>query len=102
MGGYHILADARRDDVVAELRRRKKRPSQPFAVMALDLDVAKALVELDEKAAKLLTSPQRPIVLLPKREDSPVSPLVSPGLDKEGVFLLYNTFSCRILGVNSP
>jgi len=97
VGGYHIFADAQRDDVVAELRRRKKRPSQPFAVMALDLDVAKALVELDEKAAELLTSPQRPIVLLPKREDSPVSPLVSPGLDKEGVFLPYTALQYLLL-----
>ena len=97
VGGYHIFAEAQRDDVVAELRRRKKRPSQPFAVMALDLDVAKALVEVDEKAAELLTSPQRPIVLLPKREDSPVSPLVSPGLDKEGVFLPYTALQYLLL-----
>jgi hydrogenase maturation protein HypF len=97
IGGYHVFANARRDDVVAELRRRKRRPSQPFAVMALDLDVAKALVELDEKAAELLTSPQRPIVLLPKREDSPVSPLVSPGLDKEGVFLPYTALQYLLL-----
>jgi hydrogenase maturation protein HypF len=61
--------------------------------MALDLDVAKALVEVDENAAKLLISPQRPIVLLPKREDSPVS----PGLDKEGVFLPYTALQYLLL-----
>lgn len=97
VGGYHIFAKATDDSVVAELRRRKRRPSQPFAVMALDLRVAERLVHIDEKAAGLLTSPQRPIVLLPKREDSPASPLVSPGLDKEGVFLPYTALQYLLL-----
>lgn len=97
VGGYHIFAKATDDSTVAELRRRKRRPSQPFAVMALDLEVAGRLVYVDEKAAELLTSPQRPIVLLPKREGSPVSPLVSPGLDKEGVFLPYTALQYILL-----
>lgn len=97
IGGYHIFARATDDSVVAELRRRKRRPSQPFAVMALDLRVAERLVHIDERAASLLTSPQRPIVLLPKKEDSPISPLVAPGLDKEGVFLPYTALHYLLL-----
>ncbi len=89
VGGYHIAALASSDDVVLKLRRRKKRPEKPFAIMALDVETASKLVYIDEEAKRLLQSPMRPIVLLPKREDSPASKYVSPGLDREGVFLPY-------------
>ncbi len=89
LGGYHIAALATDDDVVIKLRRRKNRPSKPFAVMVLDIDVASEVVELDDSAVKLLLSMERPIVLLPKRRDSPISKHVSPGLNTEGIFLPY-------------
>jgi len=97
VGGYHIAALASSDDVVLKLRRRKKRPTQPFAVMALDLDIAGRLVELNDSAKDLLKSPQRPIVLLPKKPDTPVSKYVSPNLDKEGVFLPYTALHYLLL-----
>ncbi len=89
LGGYHIAALASDDDVVLRLRARKARPQKPFAVMALDEVVVNKLCYVDGYAVELLKSPERPIVLLPKREDSPVSKYVSPGLDVEGVFLPY-------------
>jgi len=97
VGGYHIMALATEDSVVAELRKRKRRPQQPFAVMVLDIERATQLIYIDKKATELLKSPRRPIVLLPKREDSPVSPLVSPGLDMEGVFLPYTALQYLLL-----
>ncbi len=89
LGGYHIAAKASSDDVLLELRRRKGRPRKPFAVMGLDTDVISRLVVLDDEAVELLNSPQSPILLLPKREDTPASPLTSPGLPWEGVFRAY-------------
>ncbi|MCD6341078.1 MAG: carbamoyltransferase HypF [Desulfurococcales archaeon] len=89
LGGYHIAALATDDDVVIKLRRRKNRPSKPFAVMVLDIDVASKVVELSDSAVKLLLSMERPIVLLPKKKDSPISKYVSPGLNTEGIFLPY-------------
>ncbi|MEM4731739.1 MAG: carbamoyltransferase HypF [Desulfurococcaceae archaeon] len=97
VGGYHLAALATDDDVVATLRIRKKRPTQPFAIMALGVEIASRLVELTPRAVAILKSPQRPIVLLPKVEDSPVSPLVSPNLDKEGVFLPYSPLHFLLL-----
>ncbi len=89
IGGYHIAALASDDDVVMRLRIRKSRPQQPFAVMALDLEVASKLVYLDDKSVKLLTSIQRPIVLLPIRETANISKFIAPGLKHLGIFLPY-------------
>ncbi len=89
IGGYHIATLATDDNVVLKLRERKKRPQKPFAIMALNTMVLERLVYLNNLARKVLESPQKPIVLLPKKEDTPVSKYVSPGLDVEGVFLPY-------------
>ncbi len=97
VGGYHIACLASDDGVVVELRRRKRRPTKPFAVMAIDVEVAGRLVELSIEGARLLKSPQRPIVLLPKRESSPVSKYVSPGMSHEGVFLPYTALHYLLL-----
>ncbi|HIC98137.1 MAG TPA: carbamoyltransferase HypF, partial [Pyrodictiaceae archaeon] len=73
LGGFHIAALATDDDVVAELRRRKKRPQKPFAIMALNTDVASKIVYVDELARRLLESPESPILLLPARPGARVS-----------------------------
>jgi len=90
IGGFHIAALATDDDVVLELRRRKRRLQKPFALMALNIEVASRIVEIDSKAQKLLLSPHRPIVLLPERDNSGVSKHVAPGLDKQGVMIAYS------------
>lgn len=97
IGGYHIAVKASMDEPVENLRKRKKRPRKPFAVMTLDVETAGRLVELSDEAIRLLRSPERPILLLPKRENSPVSPLVSPGLPWEGVFTAYTGIHYLIL-----
>jgi len=89
IGGFHLAALASNDEVVEVLRERKRRPQKPFAVMALNVEVASRIAELSELHVALLTSPQRPIVLVPKRMPSPVSPLVAPGLSELGVMLPY-------------
>jgi len=97
IGGFHIAAKATDDKVVAELRKRKNRPTKPFAVMVLNLDVARSVVELNEEAERLLLSPQRPILLLPKKSGSPISPLTSPGMKYEGIFLPYTALHYLLL-----
>ncbi len=97
IGGYHIAALATSDDVVLKLRRRKNRPSKPFAIMGLDTSILKLLVHMSEDDERLLSSPQAPILLLPKRDDSPVSKHVSPGLSHEGVFVAYTPLHFLLL-----
>jgi len=98
IGGFHIATLATDDDVVLKLRERKRRPQKPFALMALDIDIVAKIVEVTPKAEEILRSPQRPIVLLNKREDSPVSKYVAPGLDTYGVMLPYTGIHYLLLG----
>ncbi len=97
VGGYHLAALATDDDVVLKLRRRKRRPTKPFAVMALDLDTATRAVVIGSEEAALLTSPQKPILLLTKRDNTPLSKYVSPGMKKEGIFLPYTALHYLLL-----
>jgi len=89
LGGYHLAADAAREDAVAALRARKHREDKPFAVLAADLDAASALCEVDDAAAALLSSRARPIVLLPRLPGSGVAAATAPGNRHLGVMLPY-------------
>ncbi len=89
LGGYQLVCDATRDDVVAALRARKRRPRKPFAVMAATLDMAHELGEISTVERVALTSRARPIVLLDRLASAPIADEVAPGLDRIGVFLPY-------------
>jgi hydrogenase maturation protein HypF len=89
LGGYHLAVDARNEAAAAALRARKHREDKPFAVMAAGLDEARQLGEADDAAAALLTSPRRPIVLLPRRPGA-VAAAVAPGNRALGVMLPYS------------
>ena len=95
VGGYHLLCDATRADAVARLRERKRRPEKPLAVMfpqegADGLESVRREVVLTETEASLLASPVRPIVLVRRRAQSALTPLIAPGLAEVGVLLPYS------------
>ncbi|HEX7105069.1 MAG TPA: carbamoyltransferase HypF [Acidothermaceae bacterium] len=87
LGGYQLVCDATRPDVVRRLRALKQRPAKPLAVMVADLQAAAEVAELTESERLLLRSPQRPIVLATARHDSPVTAVVSNGGGRIGLFL---------------
>ncbi|HEX4174364.1 MAG TPA: carbamoyltransferase HypF [Acidimicrobiales bacterium] len=89
LGGYHLACDARSDAAVERLRVRKRRVEKPFAVMVRDLGHAAALAELGEAERRLLASRQRPIVLVRRRAEAPLSALVAPGNPRVGLLLPY-------------
>jgi hydrogenase maturation protein HypF len=89
LGGYHLAADARSEQAAAALRARKHREDKPFAVMTAGLAQARLLCEVDGVAADLLTSRQRPIVLLPKLATAEIAAAVAPGNRYLGVMLPY-------------
>jgi hydrogenase maturation protein HypF len=89
LGGFHLACDATSPDAVARLRRRKRREEKPFAVMVLDLEAAGKYALLSPAERALLASTERPIVLVPAREGSPIAPEVSPDTPLVGLMLPY-------------
>jgi hydrogenase maturation protein HypF len=84
-GGMHIVC---RLEECGRLREWYRRPAKPFAVMFRDLDTVRRHADVDEQAEKLITSIQRPIVLLPRKAICPE--LLSPGLGTVGCYLPYS------------
>jgi len=90
LGGYHLACDARNAGAVARLRERKAREEKPFAVMAANWASVLPFAEVDHAARVLLTSRERPIVLLRKARDCDARLHgVAPGLAWLGVMLPY-------------
>ncbi len=89
LGGYQLACDATNAEAVAELRRRKRRPDKPFAVMLADEEQVLKHATPDEVERALLASTAAPIVLLPWREESDIVAGVAPGNRYLGVMLPY-------------
>ena len=95
-GGFHLVCDARSDAALRILRERKGRVDKPFAVMCRDLKTAKSLVEINESEEKLLTSKERPIVLLRKKPND-LSENIAPNNHFLGVMLPYSPLHFLLL-----
>jgi len=89
IGGIHIAAKTTDDHILETIRKRRRRPNQPFAIMSPGIDTIKTYAVISQEEEKLLTSWQKPIVLLRKSPNYYLSELVSPGLDTIGVMLPY-------------
>jgi hydrogenase maturation protein HypF len=89
LGGFHLAADARRDEAVRTLRARKGRVAKPFALMVRDLAEAERLAHLGDLEKTLLLSRERPIVLARRKPDAGVSAQVAPGHRFLGLMLPY-------------
>jgi hydrogenase maturation protein HypF len=89
LGGFHLACDATAPLSVQRLRERKRREVRPFAVMVRDVVAASQLALISEEEARLLTSVERPIVLLRKKPDAKLAPEVTGDNPLVGVFLPY-------------
>ncbi|MFO7593127.1 MAG: carbamoyltransferase HypF [Pseudomonadota bacterium] len=95
VGGYHLMCDARSDQAVERLRRRKARPHKPLAVMFPQsgwdgLSHIRQALQPTTKEADLLRSPLRPIVLCRKRHNDTLAFGVAPDLGEVGAMLPYS------------
>jgi len=90
LGGFHLACDAANTEAVQRLRKRKDRDLKPFAVMARDLDAATLLCSFkSDTEADCLTSRERPIILLDKREGHGLAEEIAPRNPCFGVMLPY-------------
>jgi hydrogenase maturation protein HypF len=88
LGGYHLAALASDAETVSRLRKQKKRPAKPFAVMFRDMESVGRHAHVSETERRLLTSPEAPIVLL-RRKGSGLPDELAPRNAFLGAFLPY-------------
>jgi len=90
LGAFHLAVDATNAQAVAELRRRKRRDTKPFAVMVKNLETARQYCFIDKYEESWLQSPAAPIVVLRSRFNEKLAgSVIHPGLDTLGLMLPY-------------
>lgn len=95
LGGFHLIVDARNEEAVVLLRRRKHREEKPFALMYPTLELVREHCDVAELEERLLGSPESPIVLLRRKRSairhpqSAIAPSVAPGNPYLGIMLPY-------------
>ena len=89
LGGFLLACDATNEEAVTELRKRKRRPHKPFALMVRDLAAARRLCEVSAEDELSLASPRKPIVILPRRPEARLAAGIAPGDNTLGVMLPY-------------
>jgi hydrogenase maturation protein HypF len=101
LGGFHLACDATDEAAVRELKARKRRPYKPLAVMFGDLQQARRECVIDDVEARLLESPEHPIVLVGWRGDAGQQP-VGGGERAPGRVVAEVAVNQRYLGVMLP
>jgi hydrogenase maturation protein HypF len=86
LGGFHLAVDAFNEEALEKLRKRKRRDKKPFALMMMDKATTKKHVHLSEEEDKLLSSAQRPIVIL-RRKSNILPDCIAPGNPNLGIML---------------
>ncbi|WP_116962971.1 carbamoyltransferase HypF [Fastidiosibacter lacustris] len=85
--GFRLILNAQDEQAISLLRKRKFRPQKPFALMSLNMESIKQYVMVGDKESTLLHLPQRPIVLLSKKENCKLPSSLAPGLNELGFML---------------
>jgi len=97
IGGFHLACDARDEELVLQLRRRKQRDEKPFAVMFPSERHIRDNCMVTEAELELLRSPRAPIVLLSKRASSSVASAAAPENPFIGSMLPYSPLHLLVL-----
>ncbi|MBI5894305.1 MAG: carbamoyltransferase HypF [Deltaproteobacteria bacterium] len=89
IGGFHLACDACNDNAVKRLREKKDRGNKPFAVMMPDIETIKMFCKVSPDEEMILKNPSRPIALLKKKKNIPISNLAAPENNYLGAMLPY-------------
>lgn len=90
LGGFHLLVDARSEDAVVELRRRKRREEKPLAVMFPSYEEVLRYCQASQLERQLLRVVESPIVLLRKLQiEDGLAPSIAPRNPYFGAMLPY-------------
>ncbi len=102
IGGYHLVCDATNEEAVTNMRERKLRKDKPFAVMSPDLESIRQYAEVSEIEEILLSSREKPVLLLKKNDKKVLAESVAPSLNEYGVFLPYTPIHHMLFSDDAP
>ncbi len=100
IGGYHLAVDPFNSMAVRELRKRKKRDEKPFAIMTDTLRRVEDLAHVSPIEARFLSGPERPVLLLRRRDGNDIAREVAPGNDYLGIMLPSSPLHYLLLGAS--
>lgn len=86
LGGYQIICNASHGEAIKRLRKNKGRLTKPFALMVLNSVSAEQIVHCSSQEKQLLTSCERPIVIL-RRKNNALPHALAPRLNSFGIML---------------
>ena len=91
-GGYLLCCDATNPDVVKRLRRLKRRPKKPFAILYPSIEMIREELNLDSFQQEELCSVERPIVIVSSKgyDGEIATDDIAPGLQQLGLMLPYS------------
>lgn len=101
IGGYHFACSPCNGQAVTKLRMLKGRESKPFAVMFPALEDVRKHCAVSQAEEKLLLSPERPIVLL-LRKESAIDESVFGASRFLGAFMPYTPLQHLMLRKTGP
>jgi hydrogenase maturation protein HypF len=89
MGGFHLICDASNEKSVKQLRINKNRPTKPYAVMFKDLKSINIYTNTTLKEQEILSSKEKPIVLVNKKDNTILASNIAPNVNHIGCFIAY-------------
>lgn len=89
--GYLLMCDATNSEAVAELRKRKRRPTKPFAVLFSGIEKMQEYLELSELEIQQFKSSESPIVVtkIKDKRDLAIDE-ISPNMNSVGAMFPYS------------
>ena len=97
LGGFHLACRADRGGAIETLRRAKRRPHKPFALMFPSLAAAGKFCLVSKLEAAALSSSTAPVLMLRRR--SGAFEAAAPGLSKLGVMLPYTPLHAALFAL---
>ena len=97
LGGFHLACRADAAGPVAALRRAKRRPHKPFALMFPSEAAARGSCLVSKLEAAALASPEAPVVMLRRRAKA--FEAAAPGLSRLGVMLPYTPLHAALFAL---
>lgn len=89
--GYLLMCDATNSEAVSELRKRKRRPTKPFAVLFSGIEKMQEYLELSELEIQQFKSSESPIVVtkINEKRDLAIDE-ISPNMNTIGAMFPYS------------